>query len=98
MTACNGVHFDGFDGRRRSRLAKEVILTNTFRAMLANGAPLEEVEAACYLLSPAKDPQQGGHRLRPDWAAGRPLSIPQSSITTAVLESSGASRRVDGWW
>lgn len=54
----------------RSRLSKEVILTNTFRAMIACGAPPGEIEAGCYLLSPAKDPQQGGHRLRPDWAAG----------------------------
>jgi len=46
----------------RSRLAKECVLSNAFRSLLALRAPPSELEAACYLLSPAKDAQAGGHR------------------------------------
>ena len=75
----------------RSRLAKDTILTNVFRSILALRAPSAEIEAACYLLSPAKDAQTGGHRLRPDWhPANKPLGITAGSITNAILEASGA--------
>ena len=77
----------------RSRLAKEAILSNAFRSILALQAPPAEIEAACYLLSPAKDAQTGGHRLRPDWEAdGKPLGITGSGITAAILEASGAKK------
>lgn len=75
-----------------SRLAKETILTNAFRVMLAGGATPGELEAACFLLSPAKSAQQGGHRLQPDWVVGRPLAISHKSIVSAVCEVSGVSR------
>jgi hypothetical protein len=55
----------------RSRLAKELALTNAMRAPLALGACAADLEALCYLLSPAKDAQSGGHRLRPDWSTDR---------------------------
>ena len=75
----------------RSRLAKDIILSNAFRSILALRAPPSEIEAACYLLSPAKDAQTGGHRLRPDWhPANKPLGITAGSITKAILEASGA--------
>ena len=53
----------------RSRLAKELVLTNVFRAMLTMKAAPAEIAAACYLLAPAKDAQAGGHRLKPEWHA-----------------------------
>lgn len=71
---------------RCARILKKNILINTFRVMLANRAAHREVEASCYLLSPSKDSQQGGHRLRPDWEAGKPLSISHGVITSAVME------------
>ena len=75
----------------RSRLAKECVLSNTFRSVLALRAPPSELEAACYLLSPAKDAQTGGHRLRPDWQpGGKPLGITHGAITAAILEATGA--------
>ncbi|CAE8703731.1 unnamed protein product, partial [Polarella glacialis] len=71
----------------------ETILTNAFRSMLARAAQASELEAACYLFAPAKDAQSGGHRMRPDWAeGGRPLSISRGSISSALLEATGASR------
>ena len=74
-----------------SRLAKECVLSNTFRSVLALRAPPSELEAACYLLSPAKDAQTGGHRLRPDWQpGGKPLGITHGAITAAILEATGA--------
>ena len=39
-----------------------------------------------------KDPQQGGHRLRPEWADGRPLGLTHRSIVDAILEATGAAR------
>ena len=77
----------------RSRLIKEKVLTNTFRSALAHGASALELEALCYLLSPSKDAQTGGHRLRPDWSLeARPLGLSHGAITGAVLEATGASR------
>ena len=35
----------------------------------------DEVAAACYLCSPAKDAQSGGHRLRPDWEGTDVLGV-----------------------
>ena len=40
-----------------SRCAKELVLSNAFRSLLALEAPATELEAVCYLLSPAKDAQ-----------------------------------------
>ena len=63
------------------------------RAMLSRGATAADIEAVCYLLSPSKDAQSGGHRLRPDWAPdNKPLGLTHGSINTAVLEATGASR------
>ena len=75
----------------RSRLAKELALTNTFRSLLAMAASAEEIEAVCYLLAPTKDAQAGGHRLRPDWES-KPLGLSHGTITSAILEATGASR------
>ena len=45
-------------------------------ACLALDASPGCLEACCYLLSPAKDAQSGGHRLRPDWSTdARPLGL-----------------------
>lgn len=76
----------------KSRLSKDTILTNAFRALLAMSASVEEVAASCYLFAPAKDAQSGGHRLRPDWAEGKPLSIPHKSITASLLEATGSTK------
>ena len=76
----------------KSRLKKETILTNAFRLMMANNVSVEEVEAACYLLAPGKDAQQGGHRLRPDWVSEKPLSIGYKAISAALMEATGASQ------
>ena len=77
----------------RSRLAKELILTNAFRAALALQASAECHEAMCYLLAPTKDAQTGGHRIRPDWSPdSAPLGLTSTAIRNAVLETSGASR------
>eukprot|EP00435_Cladocopium_sp_Y103_P013287 s1240_g3.t1 len=76
----------------KSRLSKDTILTNAFRALLAMSASVEEVAASCYLFAPAKDAQAGGHRLRPDWAEGKPLSIPHKSITASLLEATGSTK------
>ena len=53
--------------KTRSRLQKEAILVNMFRSMLSLRASPDDVAAACYLCSPEKDSQSGGHRLRPDY-------------------------------
>ena len=77
----------------RSRLTKELVLTNAMRAPLTLGATPADIEALCYLLSPAKDAQSGGHRLRPDWSAdARPLGITHGALTAAILEATGANR------
>ena len=77
----------------RSRLAKERILTNAFRACLALQTPPAELEAVCYLLAPMKDPQSGGHRICPSWsAASAPLGITSAAITAAVVEATGTSK------
>ena len=79
----------------RSRLTKELVLTNAFRAALALGAPAPELEAMCYVLAPSKDLQSGGHRLRPDWAPdSRPLGISHGAITAAILEATGATKSI----
>lgn len=75
----------------KSRLKKETILTNAFRSMMASCLCVEELEAACYLIAPCKDAQQGGHRLQPDWC-GKALSIPHKAIAQALLEATGASQ------
>ena len=54
----------------RSRLAKETILLNTFRAALAMKASPLCVEALAYLLAPMKDPQQGGTGSAPSGPTG----------------------------
>ena len=77
----------------RSRLIKELVLTNAFRAVLALRAKPAEIEAMCYLLSPAKDAQSGGHRLRPDWSLdSRPLGLTHGAITASILEATGATK------
>jgi DNA ligase-1 len=77
----------------RSRLAKENALTNAMRAVLARAPSAADVEAFCYLLSPAKDAQTGGHRLCPDWhESSRPLGLTHGAISGAVVEATGASR------
>ena len=77
----------------RSRLIKELVLTNAMRAAFVLGAEPADLEALCYLLSPAKDAQSGGHRLRPDWSDdARPLGITHGTLTAAILEATGASR------
>ncbi|EOD10715.1 putative DNA ligase [Emiliania huxleyi CCMP1516] len=77
----------------RSRLTKELVLTNFFRACLALDASPGCLEACCYLLSPAKDAQSGGHRLRPDWSTdARPLGLSHGAITSAILEATNAPR------
>lgn len=76
----------------RSRLDKERILTNAFRSMIAMGGSLAEIEAAAYLLAPAKDPQAGGHRLRPEWVDARPLGLSHASLSNAICEATGSTR------
>ena len=75
----------------KSRLEKERVLTNLFRTLMAMGARPAELAATCYLLSPEKDSQTGGHRLRPDWE-DCVLNVGGRTITAAVLEATGASK------
>lgn len=74
------------------RLAKETILVNMFRSILIAGASAAEVSAACYLCSPAKDAQTGGHRLRPDWEGTDVLGVGGKSINSAILSATGATQ------
>ena len=77
----------------RSRLTKELVLTNAMRSVLALGSQAADIEAVAFLLSPAKDAQSGGHRLRPDWHPdNKPLGITHGAINAAILEATGASR------
>ncbi|KAH8078098.1 DNA ligase [Aureococcus anophagefferens] len=67
----------------RSRLAKDRALTNALRwAAAAGGA--DDLAACCYLLAPTKDAQTGGHRLRPDYAAGPPLGLSRHAVVEAA--------------
>ena len=75
----------------RKRTIKERVLVNLFRTLLAHGSPPDEVAAACYLCSPAKDAQSGGHRLRPDWEGTDVLGVGPKSIRAAIMEATCAS-------
>ena len=74
----------------RSRLAKDRALTNALRwAAAAGGA--DDLAACCYLLAPTKDAQTGGHRLRPDYAAGPPLGLSRNAVVEAAAAGCRAS-------
>ena len=74
----------------RSRLTKELVLTNAMRSVLALGSQAADIEAVAFLLSPAKDAQSGGHRLRPDWHPdNKPLGITHGAINAAISRSDG---------
>ena len=75
----------------RSRLAKEVALTNALRWALAVPATnARDLAALCYLLAPTRDSQGGGHRLEPDWQHVA-LGLSSKAIASGCAAGCGAS-------
>jgi DNA ligase-1 len=75
----------------RSRLAKEVALTNSLRwALAAPTTSAQDLAALCYLLAPTRDSQGGGHRLEPDWQHVA-LGLPSKAIAAGCAAGAGAS-------
>ena len=75
----------------RSRLAKEVALTNSLRwALAAPTTSAQDLAALCYLLAPTRDSQGGGHRLEPDWQHVA-LGLPSKAIADGCAAGAGRS-------